>query len=164
MGSQAEAERQRHEAERNEAVAQVAFVVDSVATGLERLSGGDLLFRLGIAFELEYEALRADFNAATDKLQETMRAIAANTAGVQAGADDMSRAIDDLSRRTEQQAASLQETAAALDQITAENFSDLKVAWTWRSVEEELAKTHNLKTWACCVSSPRAASTTARAR
>ena len=37
---------------------------------------------------------------------------------------------------------------SALDQITAENFSNLKVAWTWRSVEEELAKTHNLKTWA----------------
>ena len=37
---------------------------------------------------------------------------------------------------------------SALDQITAENFSSLKIAWTWRSVEEELAKTHNLKTWA----------------
>ena len=37
---------------------------------------------------------------------------------------------------------------SGLDQITADNFSDLKVAWIWRSVEEELAKTHNLKTWA----------------
>ena len=37
---------------------------------------------------------------------------------------------------------------STLDQITAENFSRLKVAWTWRSVEEELAKAHNLKTWA----------------
>jgi methyl-accepting chemotaxis protein len=117
--AEADVERRRHEAERNEAAAQVVFVVDSLAAGLERLSGGDLLFRLGTAFNREYEALRADFNVATDKLQETMRAIAANTAGVQAGTDDMSRAVDDLSRRTEQQAASLQETAAALDQITA---------------------------------------------
>ncbi len=37
---------------------------------------------------------------------------------------------------------------STLDQVTAENFSNLKVAWTWRSVEEELAKAHNLKTWA----------------
>jgi methyl-accepting chemotaxis protein len=115
----AEVERQRHEAERNAAAAQVAFVVNSVATGLERLSSGDLLFRLGTAFAREYETLRADFNAATDKLQEAMTAIAANTAGVQTGAEDMTRAVDDLSRRTEQQAASLQETAATLDQITA---------------------------------------------
>jgi glucose dehydrogenase len=37
---------------------------------------------------------------------------------------------------------------SSLDLITAENFSKLKVAWTWRSVEEDLAKSHNLKTWA----------------
>ena len=117
--AQAEVERQRHEAERSAVAAQVAFVVDSVATGLERLSDGDLLFRLRTAFDREYETLRADFNAATDKLQETMGAIAANTTGVQQSAEDMSRAVDDLSRRTEQQAASLQETAATLDQITA---------------------------------------------
>ena len=35
-----------------------------------------------------------------------------------------------------------------LDQINADNFSDLKVAWTWRSVEEELDQKHDLKTWA----------------
>jgi methyl-accepting chemotaxis protein len=117
--AQAEAERRRHEAERGEAAAQVALVVEALAAGLERLADGDLLFRLGTSFSHEYEVLRTDFNAATDQLRETMRAIAANTAGVQAGADDMSQAVDDLSRRTEQQAASLQETAATLDQITA---------------------------------------------
>jgi glucose dehydrogenase len=37
---------------------------------------------------------------------------------------------------------------SSLAQITAENFSTLKVAWTWRSVVDDLAKTHNLKTWA----------------
>lgn len=35
-----------------------------------------------------------------------------------------------------------------LDQVTAENFSNLKAAWTWQSVEADLAKKHNLKTWA----------------
>ena len=32
---------------------------------------------------------------------------------------------------------------STLDQISSANFSSLKIAWTWRSVEEELAKTHN---------------------
>ena len=115
----AERERQRVEAEREAAAKQQGFVVHSVATGLEKLSSGDLLFRLTTDFGGDYEKLRADFNAAMGKLQETMQAIAANTKGVRSGAEEITRASDDLSRRTEQQAASLEETAAALDQITA---------------------------------------------
>jgi quinoprotein glucose dehydrogenase len=34
-----------------------------------------------------------------------------------------------------------------LDQISAENFNRLEVAWIWRSVEEEVAKANGLKTW-----------------
>ncbi|HEY1857916.1 methyl-accepting chemotaxis protein [Acidocella sp.] len=117
--AQAEAERARNEAERAEAARQQQFVVDSVATGLEKLSSGDLLFRLTEAFASEYEKLRDDFNAAMETLQVTMQAIAANAQGVQMGSGEVTQASDDLSRRTEQQAASLEETAAALDEITA---------------------------------------------
>jgi methyl-accepting chemotaxis protein len=115
----AEQERQRTEAERAAAAKQQEFVVHSVATGLEKLSSGDLLFRLTAEFGGEYEKLRGDFNEAMGKLQQTMQAIAANTQGVRSGAEEITQASDDLSRRTEQQAASLEETAAALDQITA---------------------------------------------
>ena len=115
----AEQERQRTEAERAAAAKQQEFVVHSVATGLEKLSSGDLLVRLTTAFGGDYEKLRTDFNAAMEKLQGTMQAIAANTQGVRSGAEEITQASDDLSRRTEQQAASLEETAAALDQITA---------------------------------------------
>jgi methyl-accepting chemotaxis protein len=90
-----------------------------VAAGLEKLSSGDLLFRLTTDFGGDYEKLRTDFNAAMEQLQETMQAIATNTQGVRSGAEEITQASDDLSRRTEQQAASLEETAAALDQITA---------------------------------------------
>ncbi|HEY1856084.1 methyl-accepting chemotaxis protein [Acidocella sp.] len=115
----AEQERQRVEAEREVAAKQQEFVVHSVATGLEKLSSGDLLFRLTTAFGGDYEKLRGDFNAAMEKLQVTMQSIATNTQGVRGGAEEITQASDDLSRRTEQQAASLEETAAALDQITA---------------------------------------------
>ncbi|WP_298283867.1 methyl-accepting chemotaxis protein [Acidocella sp.] len=106
-------------AERETARAQLAMVVEGVAGGLERLSGGDLMFRLQAAFAPEYEKLRGDFNQAQDRLQQTMQAIATNTQGVRASAAEITQSSDDLSRRTEQQAASLEETAAALDQITA---------------------------------------------
>ncbi|HEY1855833.1 methyl-accepting chemotaxis protein [Acidocella sp.] len=114
-----EEERQRVEAERIAAAKEQDFVVSSVATGLEKLSGGDLVFRLTTPFAGDYDKLRGDFNAAMARLQETMNAIAANTHAVRSGADEITQASDDLSRRTEQQAANLEETAAALDEITA---------------------------------------------
>ena len=86
--SAAEAERAANEAARAEAAAQQHLVVESVAAGLEKLSGGDLLFRLtdGVLGS-DYEKLRGDFNAAMAKLQETMQAIATNTQGVRSGAE-----------------------------------------------------------------------------
>ena len=116
---QAEGERAANEAARAEAARQQEAVVSAVAEGLDRLSQGDLVYRLKDAFAPEYEKLRADFNAAMEKLQQTMATVAGNAGSIQAGAGEISKAADDLSRRTEQQAASLEETAAALDQITA---------------------------------------------
>jgi methyl-accepting chemotaxis protein len=116
---QADVERTRHEDERKAAAQQQAFVVQSVADGLSKLSEGDLIYRLSTPFAGEYESLRSDFNAAMDKLQQTMTVITANTQGIRSGGDEISKAADDLSRRTEQQAASLEQTAAALDEITA---------------------------------------------
>jgi len=119
LAARMEADRQAAEAERAEAARQLEVVVLALADGLERLSKGDLLFRLTTPFNPAYEKLRGDFNEAMSTLQETMKAIAMNTHGVRAGAGEIAQASDDLSRRTEQQAASLEETAAALDEITA---------------------------------------------
>jgi methyl-accepting chemotaxis protein len=136
----AEAERRANEAERAAAAAQQQQVVTSLAAGLERLSAGDLLFRIGSAFSAEYEKLRHDFNGAVEKLQAAMRGIAANTHGVKAGAAEITAASDDLSRRTEQQAASLEQTAAALDEITATVRKSAESAAEARSLVSE-AKT-----------------------
>ena len=116
---QAEAERSRNEAmQRANAQAQEQ-VVSSVGEGLEKLAEGDLTFRLTGEFPSEYRKLRDDFNAAMAQLQDTMRVIVGNAAGIRSTTDEISHAADDLSRRTEHQAASLEETAAALDEITA---------------------------------------------
>jgi methyl-accepting chemotaxis protein len=105
--AEAVAERQRAEA------------VASLAAGLANLAKGDLTVRLTTRFAEAYEALRADFNAAAERVQGAMQAISQTTRAVSSGADEIAEASDDLSRRTEQQAASLEETAAALDEITA---------------------------------------------
>jgi methyl-accepting chemotaxis protein len=145
--AEAEAERQAAARRQAEAAARQEFVVESLATGLACLADGDLLFRLDQGFTAEYEKLRYDFNAAMDRLDETLSAIAANTQAVRAGAGQITQASDDLSRRTEQQAASLEQTSAALDEITttvrktAEGATEAqKVASTARGDAESSGK------------------------
>jgi methyl-accepting chemotaxis protein len=123
---EAEAERSRVEDERRrnalaseDRARQQSAVVESLALGLERLSTGDLTYRLQDAFPADYEKLRTDFNAAIAKLDSTVGVIVNTTYGIQSGSGEISEAAEDLSKRTEQQAASLEETAAALDEITA---------------------------------------------
>jgi methyl-accepting chemotaxis protein len=112
-------QRVNDEAVRERAAKDQAQVVGAVGQGLQRLSSGDLTFRLHDSFSAEYENLRADYNAAMAKLQDTMTTVISRTDGLRGGTGEITQASDDLSKRTEQQAASLEETAAALDQITA---------------------------------------------
>jgi methyl-accepting chemotaxis protein len=112
-------DRQTAEAERANQAAEQAHVVEAIATGLEKLTAGALIYRITDVFAPAYEKLRADFNTAMAQLQDDMSVVAGNTAGVRSASGEISQASDDLSRRTEQQAASLEETAAALDEITA---------------------------------------------
>jgi methyl-accepting chemotaxis protein len=115
----AEAERVRAEAAKAVAQKEQALVVSSIAEGLEKLSAGDLVFRLRTPFAADYEKLREDFNRAVETLQQTMAVLSESSRGIRAGTDEISQASSELSRRTENQAASLEEAAAALDQITA---------------------------------------------
>jgi methyl-accepting chemotaxis protein len=117
--AKAEAERHSVEAERRAMTERQEAMVAALAHGLERLSDGHLLYRLNVPFAEEYEKLRGDFNAALEKLQNTMQAINVSTQGVRTEAGQIMQASDDLAQRTEQQAASLEQTATALDQVTA---------------------------------------------
>ena len=111
--------RESAEAERAHTAQEQAAVVTALAGGLEQLSAGNLTFRLRQAFNPAYEKLRADFNQAIAKVQETMQGIAGSAGGIRGGAREVSSAADDLARRTERQAASLEETAAAIEEITS---------------------------------------------
>ncbi|WP_367118000.1 methyl-accepting chemotaxis protein [Brevundimonas sp.] len=115
----AEAERRRNLTATEAAAEEQAAVVTALAEGLEKLSAGDLTYRLTQTFPSDYVKLQSDFNAAMAQLKDAMSVVVSNVSAIRSGSGEISHAADDLSRRTEQQAASLEETAAALDQITA---------------------------------------------
>ncbi len=112
-------QRHKDEEERSETAKAQQLVVDSLANGLRKLSGGDLTDNIDTPFTAEYEQLRKDFNGAVSKLKGTMGTIITTVEGIRHGSGEISTAADDLSKRTENQAATLEQTAAALDEITA---------------------------------------------
>ena len=77
---------------------------------MEKLSAGDLTYRVTDSLAAAYEKLREDFNGSMAKLEETMGVIVGNAGGIHSGSQEITVASDDLARRTEQQAASLEET------------------------------------------------------
>jgi methyl-accepting chemotaxis protein len=114
----AEQERARNEAEKRTSEEQVTFAVNALASGLERLSKGDLTQEIHTPFAGSLDRLRSDFNGSLVRLRETLTHIQTNAYSIQSNGAVMRSSADDLSRRTEAQAASLEQTAAAVDEIT----------------------------------------------
>jgi methyl-accepting chemotaxis protein len=126
LEQEAEVARQAQEEEQRKQEADNQYYMDAHNTfmrdfsaALERLSKGDLAYRLNTPFTEDYEKIRHDFNTTAASLQEAIVTIASSTQAIRFATDEISTAADDQSRRTAQQAASLEETAAALDEITA---------------------------------------------
>jgi methyl-accepting chemotaxis protein len=119
MEAVSDAERRENEAERQKLAYEQEHVVQALADGLERLSGGDLTTQIEAAFASDYKKLRDDFNVAVGQLRQTMAVIADTTREIRLGTGEIAQASDDMARRTEQQAASLEQTAAATGEITS---------------------------------------------
>ncbi len=109
---------QAAQAQRQGLLDQQHHVVASLAEGLERLSRGELGYRIAAPFAGDYERLRTIFNAAMDELGQTIQVIGASAQQIHSGVDRVRHDAEDLSRRTDRQADSLDESARALDQIT----------------------------------------------
>ncbi|MBX5011347.1 HAMP domain-containing protein [Rhizobium lentis] len=115
------AERQRLEQdadERRTLAEQTDQAVGRLGEALQALADGDLTQQIDTPFIPSLEKLRADFNAAVEKLRAAMQKVSQNASAIAAGAQEIRSASDDLAKRTEQQAASVEETAAALEEIT----------------------------------------------
>ena len=113
-----ESERASREAATAESQRAARFAVETIGQSLHKLAEGNLVNRIQTRLSDGAEPLRADFNVAVEKLQQTLVGIHGAAAAIKVGLQEISTASDDLSRRSEQQAASLEETAAALDHIT----------------------------------------------
>ena len=146
LAGETEAERRHNEAARAKTAQEQSSAVRAIASGLSHLSSGDLTYRIEAAFSAEYQKLKEDFNAAVERLQETMQTIAGATNDILSGSGDIAKSADDLSRRTEQQAAALEETSASMSEVTkavhatAENARHgAKVATSAKSNAEQSA-------------------------
>ena len=116
--SMSEKERIEREKQRAKEAADIQFAVDSLATGLSKLSDGDVSYRIAQPFTQSLDGVRGDFNQSAEKLQEALKRVSENARGIDGGANEIRSAADDLAKRTEQQAAAVEETAAALEEIT----------------------------------------------
>ncbi|MGV1988645.1 methyl-accepting chemotaxis protein [Agrobacterium sp. 22-221-1] len=90
----------------------------ALATGLNRLADGNMLFELDEPFATQFEGLRHDFNRSIRKLRQAFAEAGSVVIGVTAGAHEVSEAAEKLARRSQRQAVALEETAAALEQLT----------------------------------------------
>ena len=116
--AEAEAERSRNDAEKQETDRQIDFAVSQLAAGLARLSQGDLTRTIDTPFSGRLEQVRNDFNGSLLNLKDTLHQIRERTLVIQNNGHEMLQSSNDLSRRTESQAASLEQTAAAVEEIT----------------------------------------------
>jgi methyl-accepting chemotaxis protein len=111
-------EREKSEAERQVLNAQQEEALGMLDTSLNRLAGGDLTAAISKPLAPQFEGLRSNFNAAIERLDETLGAIVTAADDAASNSGELVGATDDMARRTEQQAASLEETAAAVEEIT----------------------------------------------
>jgi methyl-accepting chemotaxis protein len=127
-------ERERSEAAQRELSQRQAAVVSSLAGALGALSKGDLTVRLRDTFAAEYEALRSDFNAAVDQLEQAIGAVVSNASSIERETGEIRSASSDLAGRTEHQAATIEQTTASVEQLTQRVGTSAKAADHARSV------------------------------
>ena len=115
----AEASRATFDRERADRGRSLEQATGALGDGLEKLARGELDHVIAKPFETGLDKLRLDYNAAVQKLRQTMLSIHESANGISTGVDEIASASDDLSARTEQQAAQHEKLAASLDEITA---------------------------------------------
>ena len=92
-------------------------MLTQIGGALERLAEGDLTVRME-NLPAKFKVAETHFNAALDKLQQTITGVASGIEAISTSSAEIRSASDDLARRNERQAANLEETAAAMDQAT----------------------------------------------
>ncbi|MEM6941965.1 MAG: methyl-accepting chemotaxis protein [Pseudomonadota bacterium] len=130
-------QKQAAEKDRERLQAEQAAMINALSKALERLSAGDLTFRINEAFAGANDQLRKDFNVAMGRLEDAIASVVGNTTTIHAEVSGVADAASEMSKRTERQAATLEETAAAIDEITSSVSSSAQNA---KSTNEVVVK------------------------
>nr|WP_246365472.1 methyl-accepting chemotaxis protein [Gellertiella hungarica] len=115
----AEAERERQEAIRAKAAAEVSHAAGEIATGLTELAAGVMTYRIDQPFAPHLDSLRQTYNASMDQLEAALLLVGEKAGAIEAGTRQIRDEALNLSRRTEMQAASVEETSAAMEEISS---------------------------------------------
>ena len=91
----------------------------ALGAGLDRLAQGDLMARVETPLPEAVDALRVNFNAAAQGLQEVLVSVVAAAQTIDRDASEIAVTTKDLSHHSDRQHAGLEKTSAALDEITA---------------------------------------------
>ncbi|PZU88030.1 MAG: globin-coupled sensor protein [Shinella sp.] len=112
------AERARAEEERNRLEAEQEEALQALDSALEHLSSGDLTATIEHDLAPKFDGLRVNYNKAISSLATAFGDIVQEASRVTSNTRELTTATDEMAKRTEQQAAALEETAAALEEIT----------------------------------------------
>ncbi len=108
----------RVKTEREARQAQQTLAVNALATGLERLSEGDLTARVTEELEGGYKKLRDDFNAAVERLEQSVRVVSNSGRSIVGNSSDISTLAQDLSQKSAETADTLADTASSLSRLS----------------------------------------------
>ncbi|MEF2550484.1 methyl-accepting chemotaxis protein [Aurantimonas sp. A2-1-M11] len=92
--------------------------IDTLATALNQIAGGDLRARLATKLPQAFAKIGTDFDSAVGALADALAEVASTVDSVERATDGIAQSSADLAHRTEQQAASLEQTVAALGEVT----------------------------------------------
>ncbi|MCA0997448.1 methyl-accepting chemotaxis protein [Alloyangia pacifica] len=104
-------------------------VVDLMTEGLNALARADLTLRFDAPLAEEYDAIRADFNTATTRLREVMRAVSDTVGELEERSGSLRSSAADLAERTTEQVATIggtAETVSGLTRTLAETNASLR--------------------------------------
>lgn len=94
-------------------------VVETLTQSITELAQGNLTAKITREFAVEYEDLRAAYNGAIGRLNDTISSLLGAAQEIDSNAREVENASNDLSQKAIEQAASLEETAAAITELSA---------------------------------------------
>ena len=104
--------------ERAKAAAEQKAALDALSAALEKLSEGDLEYRIEADMPPAFVSMINTYNDAVESVRTTLADVRNTSTAITSAANTLAGAADELSGRTERQAASIEESSAALHQLT----------------------------------------------